>query len=981
MAKLKPWFKVVSPREDLREGRPLDAAEFAVHLDQVRDGRASADYQNPEHFFDRTYLTKNLLAVSAEIVRRLSGEKTEASAVFNMTTQFGGGKTHALTLLYHLATHGPASSKWTGVPAILERAGVKAIPSAATAVFVGTEFDSIAGRGGDDGTPKRMTPWGEIAYQLSGDQGFASIRKHDEAATAPSGEVIRKFLPRDKPSLILIDELMNFMSRSRKSGLSSQVYSFLHNLSEEARGNDRVVLVVSVPASELEMSSEDQSDYERIKKILDRLGKPVVMSAAAETSEIIRRRLFEWDSKLVSADGRILLSRDAVATCSEWANWAVENRNQIPSWFAFDHAPATFEASYPFHPMVLSVFERKWQELPRFQQTRGMLRLLALWVSHVYQEGYRGNRQDPLIGLGSAPMHESLFRSAVFEQLGESRLEGAVTTDIAGSKDSHAVRLDEEAVDTIRKAQIHRQVATAVFFESNGGQSRNDATLPEIRFDVAGPDVDIGNIETALEALADSSYYLITDRNRYRFSLKENLNKRYADRRASISADLVEGRIRDEIQNVFSQVAGVDRVFFPENSSQIPDRPAVTLVVLSPDQSLSDDSGVRRKIQEMTKEHGKSDRSYKSALLWVAADSASMLRDEARKVLAWEDIRDEGLKLDETQLKQLDISIKRARRDVTEAVWRTYKNVLLLGKDNELKTIDLGLVTSSAAESMTKLVFNRLKETGEIESGVSARFLIRNWSGAFTEWSTRAVRDAFYASPIFPRLLDAEAVKQTIAQGVSDKLLAYVGKTSKGYDPFIFESSMNSSQVEISDDVFIITADEARKHIEPPRIERLLATPSNAYVKPGAKQTFRCEALDQFGRDFPISERADWNATGGAIDSKGVYSSGYDEGEFLVSVQLGKLVATATVRIAKDTSTLSPPKVRERSTIRWSGSITPQKWSNFYMKVLTKFVNSGKVDLQLDLTASSEKGFSDQEIEEIKAALRGLGVNDDVDSG
>ncbi len=979
MAKLKPWFKVVSPREDLREGRPLDAAEFAVHLDQVRDGRASADYQNPEHFFDRTYLTKNLLAVSAEIVRRLSGEKTEASAVFNMTTQFGGGKTHALTLLYHLAKHGPASSKWTGVPAILEKAGVKAAPSAATAVFVGTEFDSIDGRGGDDGTPKRMTPWGEIAYQLSGDEGFAAVRKHDEGGTAPSGEGIRKFLPRDKPSLILIDELMNYMSRNRKSGLSSQLYNFLHNLSEEARGNDRVVLVVSVPASELEMSSEDQSDYERIKKILDRLGKPVVMSAAAETSEIIRRRLFEWDTKQVTPDGRILLSREAIATCSEHADWVLENRNQIPSWFSVDHARAAFEASYPFHPMMLSVFERKWQELPRFQQTRGMLRLLALWVSYVYQAGYKGDRQDPLIRLGSAPMEESLFRSALFEQLGESRLEGAVTTDIAGRKDSHAVRLDEEAVDTIRKAQLHRQVATAVFFESNGGQSRNDATAPEIRLAVAGPDVDIGNIETALNALTESSYYLITDRNRYRFSLKENLNKRYSDRRASISDDLVEGRIRDEIQKVFPQLPGVDRIFFPENSAQVPDRPAVTLVVLSPDQSLADDSDIRRKIGEMTKEHGKSDRSYKSALIWIAADSAATLRDEARKVLAWEDIRDEGLKLDETQLKQLDTSIKRARRDVAEAVWRTYKNVMLLGKDNELKTIDLGLVTSSAAESMTKLVLNRLKETGEIESGVSARFLIRNWSGAFTEWSTRAVRDAFYASPLFPRLLDPEAVKQTIAQGVSEKLLAYVGKGAKGYDPFVFETAMNASQVEISDDVFIIKADEAKKHLEPPRAERLLVTPSNAYLKPGAKQTFRSDAFDQFSREFKIKGSVDWTATGGAIDSKGVYSAANDEGEFVVTAQLETKTATATVRIAKDTSKAPPQKVRDQPTIRWSGAIPPRQWQTFYMKVLTKLVNEGTVDLRIDLTASSAKGFSHQEIEEIKAALRGLGLADDVE--
>ena len=49
---LKPWYQVVYPREDLRENRPLDAAEFAVHLYQVRDGRAPGDYQYPARFFN-----------------------------------------------------------------------------------------------------------------------------------------------------------------------------------------------------------------------------------------------------------------------------------------------------------------------------------------------------------------------------------------------------------------------------------------------------------------------------------------------------------------------------------------------------------------------------------------------------------------------------------------------------------------------------------------------------------------------------------------------------------------------------------------------------------------------------------------------------------------------------------------------------------------------------------------------------------------
>jgi hypothetical protein len=56
MPALKPWYRVVSPREDLRQGKPLDASEFAVHLDQVRDGRTPTDYQKSERFFDPTYL-------------------------------------------------------------------------------------------------------------------------------------------------------------------------------------------------------------------------------------------------------------------------------------------------------------------------------------------------------------------------------------------------------------------------------------------------------------------------------------------------------------------------------------------------------------------------------------------------------------------------------------------------------------------------------------------------------------------------------------------------------------------------------------------------------------------------------------------------------------------------------------------------------------------------------------------------------------
>lgn len=914
---LKPWYKVVTPREDLRENRPLDASEFAVHLDHVRNKTAPADYRDPQRFFERTFLTKNLTELAAGVLRRLSGIKVETSAVYNLTTQFGGGKTHALTLLYHLATGGPEAVKWQGVRSILDAASVKANPTSAVAVFVGTEFDSITGRGGNDGTPVRYTPWGEIAFQLGGKDAFAIVAKHDEQRTAPSGEVIREFLPKDKGGLILLDELLNYMGRNRKSGLTNQLYSFIQNLSEEARSQDRLVVAVSLPSLLDEMTPEDEADFDRFQKLLDRLGKAMIMSVETETSEIIRRRLFEWSG----------LPDEGKKAAVEYGDFILDHRTQIPNWFPADSGREAFAASYPFHPALLSVFERKWQALPRFQQTRGILRLLALWVAHAYKDGFLGAHKDPLIGMGTAPLDDPLFRSAIFEQLGGAKLEGAVTTDICGRNDSHAVRLDKEATETIKKARLHQKVATSIFFESNGGQSKTEATLPELRLAVAEPGTDIGNIETVLETLSTTCYYMSADKNRYRFSLTANLNKILADRRASVQPKKIEERLRAEVQKVFQAGTGAERIYFPEKSGQIADRAALSLVVLSPSQPITD-KATREFVEISTKEHGSSARTFKSGLIWAVPDAPDALRDEARKVLAWEDIDDEKgeLRLDDAQLRQLDENVKKARRDVKETVWRTYKNLMLLGKEGGWKTIDLGLVHSSAANSLTELIVERLRQDGDLESAISPDFLVRNWPPAFKEWSTKSARDTFFASPQFPRLLNPDSLKDTIARGVGNQILGYVGKTPNGtYAPFHWKSSLSILDVEISDDMYIIQADTAK-----------------AYV---AAQS----------SSFPPAETSS-----------------------TVSETTSKVPTTAPA----DASSVQPQGALPKgfSRITWQGDVPPQKWMNFYTKVLAKFATQAGLKIGLNVEIAPADGVSNQKVDEIKIALRDLGLEDDVKS-
>jgi hypothetical protein len=983
MAKLQPWYKVVTPREDLREGKPLDAAEFAVHLDKIRTGQAPADYKVPDRFFDRTYLTGTLLDMAAQVVRRLSGQVTETSAVFNMATQFGGGKTHALALLYHLAKGGKTAIKWQGVSKVLETAGIVKVPDGcAIAVFVGTEFDSLVGRGGKDGTPFRKTPWGEIAFQLGGEDAFSVVASHDEQFIEPKGDVINAFLPKERPCLILMDEIINYVSTYRDQGFHNKLYNFVQSLSETVRGRNNAVLVVSIPKSELNYTDRDEQDQQRFKNMLDRLGKAVVMSVEEETAEIIRRRLFEWEPKAVSQEGKVLLTKEAIAACHEYAEWTKEHQQQIPQWFPIDHAQSVFEATYPFHPSVLSVFERKWQEMPRFQQTRGILRLLALWVSEAYQESWKTNRPDATIGLGSAPMDNPVFRTALLEQLGEQRLEGVITTDICGKKESHSCRLDSEAIDTIKKTQLHKRIATSIFFESNGGRTRNEASVPEVRLAVSDPDLDIGNIETVLDALYSTCYYLEARGNQYRFTTQENLNKRFADRSANINSKHIDERVKDEVQNAFPTINGLERVFFPEKSGQIPDRPVVTMVIMSPDSSSQDNSGFVQQVEKMTREHGQSARTYKNALIWVIPDSNSSLSIEARKLLAWEDIENEGLKLDEAQVRQLDASLKKANRDLKEAVWRTYNKIMLLGQDNALHTIDLGMPTSSAAESMTRYIINILRQSDEIEADfVSPRLLLKKWPPALVEWSTRNVRDAFFASPLFPRLLNPLSVKATIARGVSEGLLAYVGKLPSGsYDPLIFKSTLDLEDIEISDDTYIIKGEEAEKHLQPPTLSKLVLTPAQIQLKPGTSQAFIAKGLDQHGQDIDTGS-IEWTATGGNVDKNGVFEAGDQEGNFFVTAVAGEIAQTAGITIIKQLE-LTPPKPQElpdqRQSLIWSGEIIPQKWMNFYTRVLTKYVQAGGLTLNIAFRANPPEGITEQQIEETKASLRELGLDDNV---
>ena len=247
---------------------------------------------------------------------------------------------------------------------------------------------------------------------------------------------------------------------------------------------------------------------------------------------------------------------------------------------------------------------------------------------------------------------------------------------------------------------------------------------------------------------------------------------------------------------------------------------------------------------------------------------------------------------------------------------------MLLGKDNTVKRVDLGLVHSSAATDLISLIIGRLSSDGDLETkGISPSFLIRNWPPAFKEWSTKSVRDAFFASPQFPRLTNPDVLKETISRGVGNGLLGYVGKTANGYKPFSFNQALMTADVEFSEEMFIVTKETAE-----------------AYLKTRASLPASATAPTPSAPAAPVA----------------VSTMGFD-------------------------SILSPsPAASTASGLTWIGEIPPQKWMNFYTKVLSKFASARGLKLTVKVEVSPEGGVSKQKLDETKSALHELGLNDDV---
>ncbi len=671
---LKPWREIAIPHKDVLGGT-FQQAEFAADISRVHDGTASDEYQDAALFFQRTYITEGMRLLLDSVVRRLGGQGGDP--VIQLQTAFGGGKTHTMLAVLHLASGDAPADKLAGVAPILQQAGVRALPKARLAVLDGTKLSPNQPRIADG--QALHTLWGELAWQLGGADGHARVAESDTAGTAPGKDVLAALIGAHAPCVILVDELVAYVrqfepGRTYTGGSYDSNLSFVQALTEALKAVPNALMLASLPESDQEAGGgRGVAALRALEHYFGRvqaIWKPV---GAEESFEIVRRRLF------ASIDDGATVE----AVCRAFADHYMTHAGELPGETLESHYLDRMRRAYPIHPEVFERLYKDWSSLPNFQRTRGVLKLMARAIHTLWQD----NNADLLILPGSLPIYDPAFRGELGSYL-PAGWDPVLETDVDGLR-SEPVQI-ETREPKFGGMQACRRVARTIFLGSAPSSVSDLARGIETERVILGclqPAQPPHLFRDALGRLETRLTYLNKGNNRWWLDVRPNLRREMEERKRHIGNDEVVGEIK----------AAVGRVLLPgifegvhefAQAADVPDDWGLRLVVLPPDAAYGRNghSQAQAAAERILRTRGELPRVKQNRLLFVAADGDQVmyLRETARTLLAWRsivsDIRDLRLNLDALQTRQAEQSQTQARDTLLRLVRETYKWLLAPGQ-------------------------------------------------------------------------------------------------------------------------------------------------------------------------------------------------------------------------------------------------------------------------------------------------------------
>jgi len=729
---MKPFHTVAIPHEDIKSGA-LEMSVFAADLWSASRGSGPQEYSNPDVFFRKTYQTDGLKELLETVQKRLEGRGGDS--VLQVQTPFGGGKTHSMIALYHKA------GEW----------------NAKRVVLVGTVLD------GD------KTLWGEIECQLTGEIRYLTGR------TSPGREALNKVLTANAPVLILMDELMEYMTKAsgvkvEDTTLAEQTLAFMQELSEEASSISGVCALVTLQSSFIEQSSEAAERLlSKLKKTLGRKEKVYAPVKDSEVTKIIRKRLFSTIDE-----------RAAEAVVSNLVDYFA-NQSILPAGTEKSDYRTRFLDSYPFVPEVIDVLYHRWGSYPEFQRTRGVLRILALVIHSMLKSG------NSYISLADFDLDNQELRQELIKFTG-SEFNSVIASDITAD-DSGTVRTNPELGRAYQNLNIATRAAQTIFMYSFSGGREHGATLTDIKRQAAAYDNPAEVISDCLERLKNRLFYLQNTDDKYFFSNKPNLNRIIHTKMENVSSESIK-ELEEELLK--RNISGKRfKTFVGEQSyKDIPDNYDLKLLVL--------DSVDKQTMIEIVNNRGNSTpRVNRNTIIFLCPGEKTNFEKQMKHKLAFDAIeRDDSLELGETDRRKLREDMRKISSELDDGVHRVYREIYIPIKNGLLPT-DLGIPTYGENKTLDERVFDHLKSEQKLIDKLAPIVIQAKYMKDSDRLYTEQLWKSHLQTPGEPLLMNRGVLEEAIVEGLKNGLFGLAMENGGGLKLMYFNDRKSAQDTTV----------------------------------------------------------------------------------------------------------------------------------------------------------------------------------------
>lgn len=797
------WHQHCTLREDVRTGS-LALAEFAADLNGVRTGDAPLVYRDPGMFFARTYPTYRMKLLARDVLLRLSGQG--GRPVLRLQVAYGGGKTHTLITLLHLAERGddlvklpspndvPIAGRRAGgegakgegtVREFLAFASLAALPRARVALLPFDQFDVKEGLEvyGPTGAMRRvMTPWGALAYQLAGDAGYTRLKSHDESFTVPAEpllvDLLRAPLAEGLGTLVLVDEAVwyyrGLVNQNRR--MLGTIKDFYQVLTQATAKVERAALVAALIASKVE--ANDQTGLECLQAlddVFERIAEPVEPVAREDVAEILRRRLFES----VPGEAERRSAVDAVMATMQQLPLRDAQRDQT----AYDR----MMSSYPFHPDLIDVLYQKWTQLSRFQRTRGALRLLAYALRESSGlERSAGHDPSPLVGPStllsySDDQDQGGGLSPALNELVQICEERERWTPILIGELAKA-RQVQAGLPSLGQRQVEQAVIATFLHSQPSGQRAQPSELLSL---LAHPGVDGAALEEGLRKWRGLSWFLVENPDVWQLGTTPNLTHMHVQAMDRLDEseinDELEARIR-RVSTLSSADPGVQVHTLPRRPGDVGDDVHLHYLVLGSRCALEPGKPVPAEVETYFDEitGPQNPRTYRNNILALAPEVSRLagLREQVRRWLGWDRIEkgDTYKLLTDLQKRELPRRKQEAATGLPEAVVGAYNILVAVDENGHVQTQALRTGSTVGGTPFERIKGMLIEDERLLATTLDPDLILPGsylaiWREGETSRRVTDLMAAFGQFPRLPRLLRPDALYDTLVRGVHAGML------------------------------------------------------------------------------------------------------------------------------------------------------------------------------------------------------------------